>query len=243
MRVLRGRAGTVEADREVTRSLLADVRRDGEAEEDEASEENEVGESAVRAWRPHRQVAFGRRDAASDGYDRAREVAREHGFPPHERGVGGRAVAYTGATVAFARIEPIGDTRTGIRDRYSRTTTDVQVALSRLGVHARPGEPDGAFCPGSHSLRAEGKIVGIAQRVQRGVSLTAGIVITRDHADIAGVLDPVYGALDVPFDPDAVGSVARAGGNDDPETVARTLERALVGDPAGKVRVEQVRSD
>lgn len=215
MRVLRGRAGTVEADRAVTRELLADV--------------SEAGESAVRSWRPHRQIAFGRRDAASDGYERAREIASEQGFPPHERGVGGRAVAYTGDTVAFARVEPVEGARTGIGDRYKRATTDLQVALGRLGVHARLGEPDGALCPGSHSLQASGKVVGIAQRVRRRVALTAGIVLTRGHDEIAGVLEPVYGALGLPFDPDAVGSIARAGGNGNPETVARTVEAALVG--------------
>lgn len=225
MRVLRGRGATVEADRAVTRALLDDAR--------------DEGEPAVRAWRPHRQVAFGRRDAASAGYERARETAREHGFPPHERGVGGRAVAYTGDTVAFARVEPVDDPRTGIQDRYERATTDLQVALARLGVHARPGEPEGAFCPGTHSLQASGKVVGIAQRVQRGVALTAGVVVPRDQAEIAGVLEPIYDVLGVPFDPDAVGSIARAGGNGDPDTVARTVEGALVGD--AEARVEWIR--
>lgn len=224
MRVLRGRAGTVAADRALTRSLLDDVRNGDD--------------SALRAWRPHPQVAFGRRDAASDGYERARTVADDRGFPPHERGVGGRAVAYTGDTVAFARVEPIDDARAGIGERYERATSDLQVALARLGVHARPGEPAGAFCPGSHSLQASGKVVGIAQRVQRGAALTGGVVPTHDHADIAAVLEPVYGALGVPFDPDAVGSVARAGGTGDPETVARTVEGALLGD--GEAHLEWI---
>lgn len=229
MRVLRGRAGTVEADRDVTRSLLEDAR-------DEAG-----GVTTVRVWRPHRQVAFGRRDAASDGYERARNLATEHGFPPHERGVGGRAVAYTGDTVAFARVEPIADPRTGIGERYRRVTTDLHVALGRLGVHARTGEPNGAFCPGSHSLQASGKVVGIAQRVRRGAALTAGIVVTRDHEALAGVLERVYEALGVQFVPDAVGSIARAGANGDPETVVRTVESALVGNE--EVRVERIRPE
>lgn len=219
MRVLRGRAASVEEDREVTQALVKDVKK--------------TGEVAVRAWRPHRQVAFGRRDARSEGYERAREIAREGGFPPCERRVGGRAVVYTGSTVAFARVEPVADARTGIQTRYERVTADLQDALLQLGVRARPGEPHDSFCPGTHSLRAGGKIVGIAQHVRREGAVAAGVVVTRDHAEIAAVLNPIYGALGVPFDPDSVGSVERAGGDADPEMVARAVEQALVdeGDP------------
>ena len=52
------------------------------------------------------------------------------------------------------------------------------------------------------------------------------------------MLDPVYGALSVPFDPASVGSVAASGGPADPERVARAVESALVGDR--DVRVERV---
>jgi hypothetical protein len=75
-----------------------------------------------------------------------------------------------------------------------------------------------------------GKVVGVAQRVAKGAAQVAGIVIVRDHAEIAAVLEPVYGALEVPFDPETVGSVAAAGGPRDPERVARAVESALVGD-------------
>lgn len=234
MRVLRGRAETVEADRAVTRTVLEDTR--------------DTGESTVRVWTPHRQVAFGRRDTHRDGYETAREAAKEYGFPTHERAVGGRAVAYTGNTVAFARAKPLKNIRSGLQERYSAATTDLQVALMRLGVHARPGEPSDSFCPGSHSLQADGKIVGIAQRVQRGVALVAGIVITDDHKAIAEVLTDVYDALDVPFDTDSVGSIAHTGGNGDPERVTREIERALV-DAGSKAKeeteytIEYVRSD
>jgi len=52
----------------------------------------------------------------------------------------------------------------------------------------------------------------------------------RDHEGIADVLDPVYDALGVPFNPATVGSVERAGGTADRERVRRAVERALVGD-------------
>ncbi len=216
MRVLRGRGETIEDDRSRTRALLEDTR--------------DTGEPGLRVWRPPKQVAFGRRDASTDGYEAARAAASDHDFPPTERPVGGRAVAYTGATVAFARSEPIEDIRTGLQARYSAATTDLQVALARLGIHVTPGEPEDSFCPGSHSLRAAGKIVGIAQRVQKGVALVSGIVTVRDHDAIAAVLADVYDALGLPFDQCSVGSIERAGGPSDPEDILPEIERSLAGD-------------
>lgn len=189
-----------------------------------------TGEAAVRAWRPHRQLAFGRRDSRVDNYDVAKRAASACGFDPVERSVGGRAVAYTGNTVAFAHAVPLEDMRVGMDDRYEAATKAVQRALWRLGVPALRGEPDESFCPGDYSLQREGKIVGVAQRVQKHAALVSGVIVVRDHGEISGVLDPVYAAIDVPFDPDSVGSIARAGGTDDPDKVARTVEELLVGD-------------
>lgn len=216
MRVFDGRAEDIETDRARTREMLEHTE--------------ETGEAAVRVWTPHRQVAFGRRDAHAEGYEAAKRAAESRDYPTVERRVGGRAVAYTGDTVAFARTEPVdGDEeRTGIQQRYARATTDLQVALHRLGVRARPGEPPDSFCPGSHSLQSVGKLVGIAQRVTSDAALVAGIVIVRDHAAISTVLDPVYTALDVPFDPESVGSVARADGEGTPEAVIEAVGAALV---------------
>lgn len=225
MRVFRGRAASLDEDREATRSLV-DATATG-------------GESAVRVWRPHRHVAFGRRDVRTDGYQRAREVARKQGFPPRERNVGGRAVAYTGATVAFARVEHLDDARTGIQTRYDRAADAIRRALGDVGIEARPGEPPNSFCPGSHSLQASGKIVGIAQHVRRDVAVVAGVVVTRDHQEIATVLEPIYRALDVSFETDSVGSVERAGGNADPETIERAIEEQLVG--SCRSSVERIR--
>ena len=212
MHVVRGRADDIDADRTRTQKLFEHTRK--------------TGEPGVRAWTPHRQVAFGRRDARAEGYEKANHAAEERDFPVVEREVGGRAVAYTGSTVAFARAEPAEGRE--IRNRYARATADLTDAFDRLGVNAREGEPPDSFCPGSHSLQAEGKVAGLAQRVTGDAALVAGIVITRDRAELAAVLEPVYTHLDVPFDPDSVGSVERAGGESDPETVTEAIERALV---------------
>ena len=216
MRVLRGRAASIEADREASRAMLAQTV--------------ETGESAVRVWCPHRQLAFGRRDSNADDYERARDAAREHGFPPVERDVGGRAVAYTGSTVAFVRTEPIDDVRQGLDERYDRMVGDVRRALGQLGVDAETGEPPDSFCPGSHSLSHNGKLAGIAQRVRQGGAAVAGVLVVADDREIAAALADVYDALDVPFDPDSVGSVERVGGTADPDVVVSTLQAELVGD-------------
>lgn len=216
MRVLRGRAGTVDADRERTGAMLARTA--------------ETGEPAVRVWTPPRHVAFGRRDAAASGYDRAVAAARDRGFPPVERRVGGRAVAHTGSTVAFAHAVPVDDPRTGLTARYEAAVERVRRALATLGVDATAGEPADSFCPGSHSLRCDGKVAGVAQRVRSDAALVAGCVVVADREAFVGVLDPVYDALGQPFDPGSVGSVAAAGGPAETDAVAAAVEDALVGD-------------
>ncbi|WP_050034233.1 lipoate--protein ligase family protein [Halorubrum halophilum] len=224
MRVLRGRGHSPEADREHTAALLASA---GD------------GTPGLRVWTPHRQVAFGRRDAREPGFERAKRVATDRGFTPIERDVGGRAVAYPGDTVAFAHAIPLGDDRDRglIAERYERATETVIEALRRLGADVSRGEPPESFCPGDHSVRVAGggKVAGIAQRVRGDAALVAGcLVVTRgDARDIADVTAGVYGAIDVPFDPETVGSVADAGGPDRPKPVARTLEEAFVDDPWG----------
>ena len=239
MRVLRGRADTIDADRRASESLL---------------EFAADGESAVRVWRPHRQVAFGRRDRRQEGYDDAYEAAREHGFAPIDRSVGGRAVAYDGETsIAFARADPVEDFRRGTDARYERATNATERALSELGVDAERGEPADAFCPGSHSVSAPlttaggnrdptlGKLVGLAQRVRQDAALTSGIVLVDNRELIGTVLESVHSALGIAFDPDSVGSISAAGGEAEPAVVRARFEDALIGDVDSEaVTVESV---
>ncbi|GAB3040940.1 lipoyl protein ligase domain-containing protein [Natronobiforma cellulositropha] len=227
MQVVRGRASTLEGDRAVTGELCRAAAD---------------GERAVRVWLPHRQVAFGRRDTGLAGYERARALAHESAFAAVERRVGGRAVAYDGeTTVAFARAEPVDDVREGIGERYDRLTADLESALATLGVETSREEPANSFCPGSHSLsvRVEGrprKVAGIAQRVRADAALVAGILLV-DASRVVAVLERVYEALEVPFDPATVGSLADAGGPGEPAPVLETLEAALGGEETPTVRV------
>ena len=216
MDIRRGRAATIEADRAATEAVV-----------DAAANRREP---VARVWCPHRQLAFGRRDARSEGYDSARKIAAQRGFPPTTRDVGGRAVAFSGETVAFAHAVPIEDARGGIQRRYEAATELLLSALAALDVDARPGEPPDSFCPGSHSLQADGKFAGLAQRVTTEVAVVAGVVLVTDRTAVVDVLEPIYDRLDVPFDTEAVGSVATAGGPADPAPVVSAIATALEND-------------
>lgn len=236
MRVLRGRGVTVGSDRDITRRAMEIT--------------GDTGERVIRVWTPHRQVAFGPRDRHTPSYETARESARDHGFEVAERSLGGRAVAYTGSTVAFIRTEPVDDIRSGMGTRYSQAVTDLQMALHRRGVHATPGEPSASFCPGSHSLQAvsdgdttnTGKIAGIAQRIQRGVACVGGVVNVRDHGEIAAVTEEVYDSLGIPFDPDSVGSIEKSGGEGDSERVINEIEQSFISGTGTEYTIEDVQS-
>ena len=223
VRVVRGRAETPAADRAVTVALLDRTAK--------------TGVPGVRVWQPHRQVAFGRRDSRKPAYDDARAAAHEHGYRPTERRVGGRAVAYTGQTLAVAHAVPIADIRQGMCDRYSQASQLLVDVLSDLGADVTRGEPADTYCPGSHSVSSvdtagepRGKLAGLAQRVQSGAALVACCltVSETEESELRAVLSPVYRALDVPFNPASVGSVETAGGPGDPDVVAAAIEDALV---------------
>ena len=223
VRFVRGRAETPAADRAATAALLDRTA--------------ETGVPAVRVWHPHRQVAFGRRDTRAEAYTQARAAARTRGFEPTERRVGGRAVAYTGRTLAIAHAQSVDDIRKGLCDRYKTTSSTIVAVLDELGADVTRGEPADAYCPGSHSVSSSNedgepvaKIAGIAQRVQSGAALVAACltVSKQDIQPLSDVLAPVYQSVGVDFDPETVGSVETAGGPGDPDVVADALEDALV---------------
>lgn len=222
VRVYRGRADEPAADRDRTAEMLTETA--------------ETGVPGVRVWQPHRQVAFGRRDSHAAGYEDAKAAAEDRGYHAIVRRVGGRAVAYTGRTLAVASAVPIGDVRRGMCDRYGELSETLVDTLSALGAEITRGEPADAYCAGSHSVSGvdatgepTGKLAGVAQRVQSGAALVAAnlTVAEADIEAVRSVLGPVYHALDVPFDPSTVGSVSTAGGPDDPAVVRGAIEDAL----------------
>ena len=69
---------------------------------------------------------------------------------------------------------------------------------------------EGEYCPGEFSVNARGavKLMGVGQRVLKRAAHVGGVVIVRDAARVAAALEPVYAALDLPFDEKRTGAVA-----------------------------------
>jgi len=180
----------------------------------------------IRIHRPAREVAFGRQDVASPGYQAARQAAREAGFATVERLAGGRAAVFHPGTVAIARAyrDPQPPKRTYAR--FEEMAELIAEALRSLGVDARVGEVPGEYCPGAYSVNARGaaKLAGIGQRMIRGGAHMGGVVVATGEGAVASVLVPVYRALELDWDPATSGSVGAELGRDvDPGEVEEAL--------------------
>jgi lipoate-protein ligase A len=164
----------------------------------------------IRIHRPGDEVAFGRQDIASPGYEAAAEAARAAGFAAVERLAGGRAAVFHQGTIAIARAysDPQPPKRTYAR--FEEMAGLIADALRGLGVDARVGEIPGEYCPGAYSVNARGqtKLAGIGQRMIRGGAHLGGVVVALGGQEVARVLEPVYRALELDFDPATSGSVS-----------------------------------
>jgi octanoyl-[GcvH]:protein N-octanoyltransferase len=165
-----------------------------------------------------RHVGVTRRDTFRPGFPEAVEAAGGLGYPVLVRSSGGGATAADLGTFGFSIIRPTDERESGrgIRDRYDEAASFVLAAFSRLGVKAEVGEVRDEFCPGDHSIRVgDGengmKVVGIAQRITRRATSVGGIVLVEGERELARVLGLVYGAMHLPFRPESVGSLRRAG--------------------------------
>jgi octanoyl-[GcvH]:protein N-octanoyltransferase len=164
----------------------------------------------IRIHRPGNEVAFGRQDLASPGYPAAAEAARAAGFAPVERLAGGRAAVFHSGTIAIARAytDPQPPKRTYAR--FEEMADLIVAALRGLEVDARVGEVPGEYCPGAYSVNARGatKLAGIGQRMIRGGAHLGGVVVASGGREVARVLEPVYAALELDWDPATSGSVS-----------------------------------
>jgi octanoyl-[GcvH]:protein N-octanoyltransferase len=187
-----------------------------------------VGElpPTIRIHRPGDEVAFGRQDVASPGYEAAAEAARAAGFAAVERLAGGRAAVFHQGTIAVARAysDPQPPKRTYAR--FEEMAGLIADTLRGLGVDARVGEVPGEYCPGAYSVNARGatKLAGIGQRMIRGGAHMGGVVVASDGREIARVLEPVYRALELDWDPASSGSISDELGREvDPGEVEEAL--------------------
>jgi hypothetical protein len=87
------------------------------------------------------------------------------------------------------------------------------------------GRIAGEFCPGEYTVHARGavKLVGSAQRVIRHASLLAASIAVTDAASLRAVLEDVYAALELDWDPATAGGVA-----DETPVGVDDVERAVV---------------
>ena len=177
----------------------------------------------LRIYRPQPTLAFSGRDCASPGIAAAAAAARVAGFVPVRRGPGGRAAAYHRGTLCLDHVGPVapGDADAGagaVRDtaqiwpRFAAFAELMSGALRRAGIDAGIGAVPGEYCPGEFSIHdgAGHKLVGTAQRLVRGGWLFGTVLVVQDPEPLRSVLDAVYGALGLEWDPRSVGAVADA---------------------------------
>ncbi len=167
-----------------------------------------LGET-FRLYTPGRVVAFGRQDVVAEGYREAVQACRAAGFEAVERLAGGRAAVFHEGTLAFSWAIPTSDPLGGIKERFTEIDGIVVKALHRMGFDARVGEVPGEYCPGRYSVNLEGrwKVMGVGQRLRRGVAHVGGVVVVFGREPINRVLIPVYRELSFPWDPSATGSL------------------------------------
>ena len=196
----------------------------------------------IRIHRPGNEVAFGRQDVASPGYAAAAEAARAAGFAAVERLAGGRAAVFHTGTIAIARAyaDPQPPKRTYAR--FEEMAAVIAAALKGLGVDARVGEIPGEYCPGAYSVNARGatKLAGIGQRMIRGGAHMGGVVVASGSREVTRVLEPVYEALELDFDPATSGSVSDELGR---EVDPGELEEAVIDELAKRYELVDAELD
>ena len=166
--------------------------------------------ATLRMYRPAPTVAFGARDRFLPGFPSAVEAARDHGFTPALRSLGGRAAAYHRGSLVIDHIEPSDAFIKDTTARFTGFGQDYVEVLRGIGIDARLGEIPGEYCPGEHSVNVAGRIkaIGTAQRVVSGAWLFSSSVIVDDPDPIRAVLTDVEAALGIEWDPATGGSIS-----------------------------------
>ncbi|WP_240689525.1 lipoate--protein ligase family protein [Brevibacterium sp. S111] len=166
--------------------------------------------ATLRMYRPQPTLAFGARDRFLPGFTTAIEAARDHGFTPVLRSLGGRAAAYHPGSLVIDHIEPSDSFITNTNARFTGFGLDYVEVLRGIGVDARLGEIPGEYCPGEHSVNVAGRIkaIGTAQRVVSGAWLFSSSVVVEDPDPIRAVLTDVEAALGIDWDPTTGGSIS-----------------------------------
>jgi len=156
----------------------------------------------VRIYRPAPTVAFSGLERRLPGFQDAVGEAAAYGFEPVIRPAGGRMVALDQGWLILDVITPEPEKARSNRDVYLEFGEVLVGILRELGVDANLGSVTGEYCPGEYSINARGqvKIVGTAQRVQRGARLfSACIPISISHS-VATLFERVNAELGLDWD-------------------------------------------
>jgi octanoyl-[GcvH]:protein N-octanoyltransferase len=165
--------------------------------------------ATMRIHRPGPELALSKQDRVSAGFQRAVAAGVQSGFAPVLRLAGGRAAAFHEGTLAIAWATPERYPPRTTRERFVEASGAIEAALRSLGVDARVGEVPGEYCPGAWSVNARGatKLVGIGQRLISGGAHVGVVVVVSGSERIRSLLETVYEALELDWDPATVGSV------------------------------------
>jgi octanoyl-[GcvH]:protein N-octanoyltransferase len=165
--------------------------------------------ATIRLHRPGPELALSKQDRVSAGFERAVAAGIDAGFAPVLRLAGGRAAAFHEGTLAIARSTPERYPPRTTRERFVEVSGAIEAALRSLGIEANVGEVPGEYCPGAWSVNARRatKLVGIGQRLISGAAHVGVVVVVSGSERIRALLEPVYEALELEWDPATVGSV------------------------------------
>jgi octanoyl-[GcvH]:protein N-octanoyltransferase len=166
-------------------------------------------EPTVRLYRPAPTLAFGRLDTLRDGFAEAGAAARDDGFEPIVRLVGGHAAAYHEESLIYEEITRQDDMTSSLHDRFRDGAELLAGAIAGFGVDALVGEIPGEYCPGSYTVSAAGrlKLVGSAQRAVRGGALLSAFILVGDGDRLRAALFDVYRALEIAWQPATAGAL------------------------------------
>lgn len=179
----------------------------------------------LRLYRPEPTAAFGARDRFLPGFPDAVAAARDHGFTPVLRSLGGRVAVYHRDSLVIDHLEPAAGLLSGTQERFTGFGDWYTAILRDLRVDARLGEIPGEYCPGEHSVNVAGRIkaIGTAQRVTHSGWLFSSSVVVADPDPIRAVLTDIQSALGVDWDPATGGAIAEV----HPDITADAVEAAF----------------
>lgn len=180
----------------------------------------------LRIHQPPPMLALGKLDRLNDGFRDVLNHCHQSGLEPVMRLAGGRAALFheRSLALAFARRESEG--MLDIEKRLAPLNDIYLETLRRIGVDARQGELEGEYCPGGSTINARGqvKLIGTGQRSVKGAGHLGSIIANEDGQTIAETLDPVYRAMNHPFEPATCGSILEESGKGSEEFADALIE-------------------